>query len=361
MSRFACVLLLLAGLVLSAESVYAQEIPLTERLNSPDGRYGVGYPAGWAAQIGTPNSFTDFTAALVGDGIRIDVGIVAPAQLSNPAAYLLRDFRSVAAQLLADDEGAASVAFNETRIDAFAALGGAAPDGRRFAIAIDYGSHIGAVIVTAEGASPGELPRDLAGLARAVAGSIRILGVAEPEAVSTPAPFDPNTRTFALTDAPITFRYPADWYVLIPPAREFGAFDTLIDLYNGRAALGNQPNADGGLTAFEPGEFALRVIVLSAADDATVVDVLTDEVRILPPDVYQVGTLETLVIGSAVRPRDAARIPVNTAVRDGEFLVIALAPGRMALLSSSAAPGEGDIYRAPVMQIAESLVLTDSS
>ncbi|MFN8528470.1 MAG: hypothetical protein U0670_07655 [Anaerolineae bacterium] len=330
-------------------------LPLTQTVQTPDGRYAIRAPENWSAQMAASNSVYDWLVVLAAPNtdVQIAVLIVSPAQLSNAAVYPTTDFRTLAQSLLGTlDAGTDVLSFDSVQYGSHAAYEALLSDtsGDSFGVALNYQTYLGAVIVST---APGQRDRWVR-TGRAIAESISIRGVVESALPTVEAPplESGSLRAFPPTSPVVQFSYPADWYVLITPDDQLGPYDAWIDLYNGRAALQNLPNAQTGLTAYDSGEFSLRILVQTV--DSTswgTVDYLNDQLHSLAAEVYRMGTVETFTAGN----HDAAHVTVGTDVRDGSFTVVQLAPGQFVLLSASCALGELAQYTNLINAVAASL------
>ncbi len=355
MRRYAILLVFLC-----ISSAAAQDlVPLDRRLSTPDNRYSVGIPAGWAAEFST-SAAAAAEFHLSTDADRGDVTQTADAPYASIRFFDVNQFRTIPAELDFESKaqillGIYNVPPEESGVTDSRSL---TENGRpvyevvlqlpsglgAFARVEGYGETDAAAVALFAPAGALEL---WIPTARAVLASIGIRGVIDPPTLDTT--LQPNMALYPPTSAPVEFMYPPDWILVTYPA-DRALF--MVDLHNGIEALRNIPDPQTGLTAYDSGEFTLRILIME--DASTVVDFLENRRRELSLEVYTIGMLETFTIGS----RDAARSQVSTAARDGSFTALAVSPGVYALLSASSALGELDQYTDLITQIAESIHFT---
>ncbi len=366
MRRYALLLVFLWIFMLIGGAAAQDIVPLDRRLSTPDDRYAVGIPAGWAAEF-----FTSTAAAaelrLSPDADRLSGGDFTQlndAPWASIRFFDVNQFRTIPAELDFANKaqillGIYNVPPEESGVTGSRSL---TENGRpvyevvlqmpsgiaAFARVEGYGETDAAAVAlfAPAGALEQWIPT-----ARAVLASIGIRGVIEPPALEMGTDAPPSMALYPPSSTPIEFMYPPDWILVTYPA-DRALF--MADLHNGIDALHNIPDPQTGLTRYDSGEFTLRVLIMEDALANTIVDFLENRRRELNLDVYTIGALETFTIGS----RDAARSLVSTAARDGSFTALAVAPGVYMLLSASSALGELDQYADVIAQVAESIRLT---
>lgn len=330
----------------------AQDIPLEERISTPDRRYSVGVPAGWEAEVSTRAGaaaevrlFTQGNDSLWASVRFFDANQfrTIPAELDFALkAQILLGLYNVPPEESGLQDSRSLTENGRPVYEAFLILErGTAV----FTRVEGYGTQDAAAIALF---APADALEQWIPTARAILASVGIRGVIDPPAVD--ADVLPSRAIYPPENAPVSFAYPIGSIVVTYPADDV-VF--MADIHNGIDALHNIPDPQTGLTHYDSGEFTLRVIVMDDPSAETVVDFLENRRRELNMDVYTIGTLETFMSGA----RDAARSTTATAARDGSFTAVALAPGRYVLLSASCAPGELDRYADAIALTAESIRL----